>query len=85
VVMARPPGRGLLRREQRLDQAPLGVGQLHLGRCGWRCGSGGWHGRPTKRVSRGVATGSDRLVGPSPARPAESERSLFHGFPHRDH
>ena len=42
VVVARPPGRWLLGREQRLDQAPLGVGQLCLGWCRQRSRAGGW-------------------------------------------
>jgi hypothetical protein len=71
VVMARPPCRWLLGREQRLDQMPLGVGQPRRDRWRRRSGAGGRCGRPAERAPRGVRAGGDPLVGPSPSGTAE--------------
>ena len=82
VVVGRPPRHGLLRWQHRRDTLPLGVGQPHLDRARRWCGAGGWWGRPAERAPRGVAAGSDRLVGPSPSGPTEPERPLLRGLAH---
>jgi hypothetical protein len=82
VVVARPPRCRLLGREQRRDAVPFAVGQPCLGRCGRRCGAGGWCGRLVQRTPRGVAAGRNRLVTASPAGPSKAERPLLRGFAH---
>jgi hypothetical protein len=79
MVMARSSGRGLLGREQRLNPAPLGVGQLHLGGCGRRSSAGGRCGRSAERVPRGMTARGNRLMGSAPARPREPEGPLRRG------
>jgi hypothetical protein len=82
VVVARPSGRGLLGREQRLDPAPLGVGQLHLGGRGRRSSAGGRCGRSAERTPRGMAARGNRLVASPPSGPREPERPLLRGVAH---
>ena len=80
MVVARSPGRGLLRWEQRLDQVPLGVGQPRLDHRRWRCSAREGQGSLTGDTPRGVTARGNRLVGPAPPRPCEPERPLLGGF-----
>src|SRR5688500_833229 len=64
MVVTRSPPRRLLRREERLDEVPLVVGELHGRHGGWQRSADERPGALALR-SRSVAAGGDRLVRPA--------------------
>ena len=82
VIVARPSPCRLLRREDRRDAMPLGVGQPRLDHWRWRSGAGGRWGLPAECATCGVRASGDRLVGPAPPRPPEPEGPALRGIAH---